>query len=439
MNKLFSTKIISVKFPDANGKYTEKAYNYFLHENLSLPNLSDKIQIKSIRDFGDIAPKKPNYDDKSALVVGAFIIEADSIEEYADKILSYGDGLKTIYNYEVISSIVSDVVSQEEKAGLFINIDGHEKIWHELNNAIVTTPHGFTLSDINNEKVKFDCEGIHFYTKNGLDGLDLRGELKPYGKGNEVRNKHDNEWDNLVSSGGIPTYNTVEQAIPKKEETISFEKKERKSMKNIFGNIMKNVKFGQLNTDKVAYSMQGMAFKSSDGDYLVYKKDQPAVNVNEFVIEMPLFVMPVPLKDLQVGDIICKGEDFVLVDSVGESYITAINTDKSEIVTIVPQVNMFGFSFYSKVVAPTNLFGEATQDNPFGNILPLMMMSDENSDSSAFGMMMLMSQMGSGKGMNMDFTKMAPLFLLGNQSGKDDIFKMMALMSMMNNGTEKKE
>jgi hypothetical protein len=145
------------------------------------------------------------------------------------------------------------------------------------------------------------------------------------------------------------------------------------------------------------------------------------------------------LKDIQVGDIICKGEDFVLVDSVGESYITAINTDKSEIVTIVPQVNMFGFSFYSKVVAPTNLFGEATPDNPFGNILPLMMMSDEDSDSSAFGMMILMSQMNGGKGMNMDFTKMAPFFLLGNQNGKDDIFKMMALMSMMNNGTEKKE
>lgn len=443
MNKLFSTKIISVKFPDANGKYTEKAYNYFLHENLSLPNLSDKIQIKLIRDFGDSAPKKPDYDDKSVLVVGAFIIEADSIEEYADKILSYGDGLKTIYSYEVISSIVSDTAPQEEKGTLSIQADGHEKLWQDLNNIVTNTPHGFTLSDINNEKVKFDCEGIHFYTKNDLCCWDLRAELKPYGKENEVRNKSIDEQGSLVSAGAIPTYNTVEEIDipknPKEEETISFEKKERKSMKNIFGNIMKNVKFGQLNTDKVAYSMQGMAFKSSDGDYLVYKKDQPAVNVNEFVIEMPLFVMPVSLKDIQVGDIICKGEDFVLVDSVGESYITAINTDKSEIVTIVPQVNMFGFSFYSKVVAPTNLFGEATPDNPFGNILPLMMMSDEDSDSSAFGMMMLMSQMGSGKGMNMDFTKMAPFFLLGNQNGKDDIFKMMALMSMMNNGTEKKE
>lgn len=420
MNKLFSTKIISVKFPDVNGKYTEKAYNYFLHENLSLPNLSDKIQIKSIRDFGDVAPQKPNYDDKNALVVGAFIIEANSIEEYADKILSYGDGLKTIYNYEVISSIVSDTVPQKEKGTLSIQVDGHEKLWQDLNNIVTNTPHGFTLSDINNKKVKFDCEGIHFYTKNDLCCWDLRAELKPYGKEN---------------------YNTVEKsAIPKKEETISFEKKkERKTMKNIFGNIMKNVKFGQLNTDKVAYSMQGMAFKSSDGDYLVYKKDQPAVNVNEFVIEMPLFVMPVSLKDIQVGDIICKGEDFVLVDSVGESYITAINTDKSEIVTIVPQVNMFGFSFYSKVVAPTNLFGEATPDNPFGNILPLIMMSDEDSDSSAFGMMMLMSQMNGGNAMNMDFAQIAPLFLLGGQGGKDDIFKMMVLTAMMNKNPEKKE
>jgi len=54
---------------------------------------------------------------------------------------------------------------------------------------VTNTPHGFTLSDINNEKVKFDCEGIHFYTKNDLCCWDLRAELKPYGKENKVRNK----------------------------------------------------------------------------------------------------------------------------------------------------------------------------------------------------------------------------------------------------------
>lgn len=440
VNKKFSTKIVSIKFPDERGRYTGKIYNYFLQESLPLPNLSDRIQIKSIKGFGDVVPQKPNYEDRSVLIVGTFNVTADSVEEYADKILTYGDCLKTIYDYEVVSSIVSDVVPRTEGT-LSVQVDNHEKIWQELDNIVTTTHNGFTLSDANNEKITFNSDGICFYEKNGLDDWILQCELKPYGKENEVRNKYVDEWDSLVSAGAVPTYSEFEEmVVPKRQETVSFEKKkERKSMKNIFGNIMKNVKFGQLNTDKVAYSMQGMAFKSNDGDYLVYKKDQPAVNVNEFVIEMPLFVMPVPLKDLQVGDIICKGEDFVLVDSVGESYITAINTDKSEIVTIVPQVNMFGFSFYSKVVAPTNLFGEATQDNPFGNILPLMMMSDEDSDSSTFGMMMLMSQMNGGNGMNMDFTKMAPFFLLGNQNGKDDTFKMMALMSMMNNGTEKKE
>lgn len=443
VSKKFSTKIVSVIFPDERGRYTGKTYNYFLHEELPLPNLSDRIQIKSIKGFGDVVPQKPSYNDRSVLVVGAFNVTADTVEEYADKILTYGDCLKTIYSYEITSSLVSDVVHQEKEATLSIQVDDHEKLWQDLNNVVANAPYGFRLSDINNEQVKLDCEVLRpfsLYTKSDSGDWVLRAELKPYGKENEVRNKYVDEWDSLVSAGAIPTYNTVEEMDIPKEEMVYFEKKkERKSMKNIFGNIMKNVKFGQLNTDKVAYSMQGMAFKSSDGDYLVYKKDQPAVNVNEFVIEMPLFVMPVPLKDLQVGDIICRGEDFVLVDSIGETYITAINTDKSEIVTIVPQVNMFGFSFYSKVVAPTNLFGEATQDNPFGNILPLLMMDNEDNDSSAFGMMMLMSQMNGGKGMNMDFTKMAPFFLLGNQNGKDDTFKMMALMSMMNSGSEKKE
>ena len=228
------------------------------------------------------------------------------MEEYADKILTYGDCLKTVYNYEVVSSIVSDVVPQEKEATLSIQVDDHEKLWRDLNNVVATTPYGVTLSAIDNEQIKFDCKGLRFYAKNDLGGWDLQAELKPYGKENNVRNKYVDEWDSLVSAGAVPTYSEFEEmVIPEKQEIVSFEKKkERKSMKNIFGNIMKNVKFGQLNTDKVAYSMQGMAFKSNEGDYLVYKKDQPAVNVNDFVIEMPLFVMPVPLKELQVGDII---------------------------------------------------------------------------------------------------------------------------------------
>lgn len=56
VSKKFSTKIVSVKFPDERGRYTGKTYNYFLHEELPLPNLSDRIQIKSIRSFGDVVP-----------------------------------------------------------------------------------------------------------------------------------------------------------------------------------------------------------------------------------------------------------------------------------------------------------------------------------------------------------------------------------------------
>lgn len=56
VSKKFSTKIVSVKFPDERGRYTGKTYNYFLHEELPLPNLSDRIQIKSIKGFGDVVP-----------------------------------------------------------------------------------------------------------------------------------------------------------------------------------------------------------------------------------------------------------------------------------------------------------------------------------------------------------------------------------------------
>lgn len=56
VSKKFSTKIVSVIFPDERGRYTGKTYNYFLHEELPLPNLSDRIQIKSIKGFGDVVP-----------------------------------------------------------------------------------------------------------------------------------------------------------------------------------------------------------------------------------------------------------------------------------------------------------------------------------------------------------------------------------------------
>ena len=80
--------------------------------------------------------------------------------------------------------------------------------------------------------------------------------------------------------------------------------KKKDGGKSMFNNLMKNFKFGKMDTNAIKYSFNGIAFQTEDNDYVVYNPDMTFTNVSEMVMDIPIYVMPVPKSDVKIGDII---------------------------------------------------------------------------------------------------------------------------------------
>ena len=203
---------------------------------------------------------------------------------------------------------------------------------------------------------------------------------------------------------------------------------------NMFGNMFKNMKFGKLETNDIKYSMKGIAFKTKDGDYVCYNPDFTFTNVANMVMDIPIFAMPVSKDQIKVGDVIKHNDAWVIVNDVASSEIKVAKPWTKEIVSVIPETSIFGFSFYTKIMNPFENFGTtATADNPFGNILPLMLMSGGDAKNSNDTFMMMLA-LGGGK---IDFNNpMMMYMLMGDKGNTNDMLMMMMLSG--NNPFEQK-
>lgn len=230
------------------------------------------------------------------------------------------------------------------------------------------------------------------------------------------------EWLNLLGSDSKEPLYYVENTSS--EKTIT--KTEEKDMsKNMFGNMFKNMKFGRLNTDEIKYSFNGIAFKTSDGDYVTYNNDFTFTNVADMIIDMPIFAMPVSREQISVGDVIRHNDTWVIVNEVYETEIKVAKPWTKEIVTVIPETSIFGFSFYTKVMNPFEGFGkEANTENPFGNILPFLMMQSSDGGDSTNALMMAM-MFGGGK---IDMSNPMMMYMMMSQNKEIDPMMMMLMM-----------
>lgn len=202
---------------------------------------------------------------------------------------------------------------------------------------------------------------------------------------------------------------------------------EKNMSKNMFGNMFKNMKFGSFNTEAVKYSFNGIAFKTSGGDYVIYNDDFTFINVADMVIDMPVFAMPVSREQISVGDVIRHNNDWVIVNEVSDTEIKVAKPWTKEIVTVIPETSIFGFSFYTKIMNPFEGLGkEANADNPFGNILPFLMMQNDSGDSMN---PMMMAMMFSGGKIDMS----NPMMMYMMMSQNKEIDPMMMMLMMGNN------
>ena len=194
--------------------------------------------------------------------------------------------------------------------------------------------------------------------------------------------------------------------------------------KNMFGNMFKNMKFGLFNSQSVKYSFNGIAFKTSDGDYVTYNDDFTFTNVADMIIDMPIFAMPVSREQISVGDVIRHNDTWVIVNEVSDTEIKVAKPWTKEIVTVIPETSIFGFSFYTKIMNPFEGLGkEANADNPFGNILPFLMM--QNADGDSMNPMMMAMMFGGGK---IDMSNPMMMYVMMSQNKEIDPMMMMLMM-----------
>lgn len=239
-------------------------------------------------------------------------------------------------------------------------------------------------------------------------------------------------------------YNSIsEQLYRKKKDNLEVdrrverkEKKEKESMemKKMFGNL----EFGPVN--KYHLSHLGIALKNAAGDIVSYdKKKNEIVNVDiiDFDAKGMIYAMPCAIKDVHVGDVIRHTNgNAVFVTSV-DNGIHVVDVAAGEKKEILPTKSMFGFDFVTKIVTLIDFSGaNASADQPFGNLLPLMLLGENSGNmKDMLPMMMFMGGMN-GTGANAFGLDMSnPLMmmaLMGGSEGNDFFPMMMMMMGMMN-------
>lgn len=209
---------------------------------------------------------------------------------------------------------------------------------------------------------------------------------------------------------------------------------------NMFNNVMKDFYCGPA-TD-VKMSIYGPAFRavSSGGEkirdtYVTYH-DGDYIDVLDGILDINncAYVMPIAAKSVRKGDFIRNCGTWLRVTSVTDEVIEGESVYSRNIIKVRPTKNMFGFNFYLKLMT-FDIMGSTSEDNPFGNLLPLIILG--NKDSKMNDMLPLMF-------MNKDFDMSNPMmmYLLANKNdSNNNLMTIMMMNQFMNKekGKEKKE
>lgn len=170
---------------------------------------------------------------------------------------------------------------------------------------------------------------------------------------------------------------SLEEYIEKTVNKSNNNKKEEENSK------MMKFDFGPVDSS-VHMSLYGMAIKNASGTYVAYDKntgnviDVDIVNfegANKF-----MYKVPVALKSVCCGDVVIHARKPMFVQAAyADGRFKVLDIFDGEEKTIVPARSPFGFDFITKVVSLFNFAGTADASNPFGNMLPFLLMSDSKS------------------------------------------------------------
>lgn len=170
-------------------------------------------------------------------------------------------------------------------------------------------------------------------------------------------------------------------------------KKENNKMDNkIF-----NFDFGPIKGDSIRMSMYGLAVKNRDGNYVAWDRvNENIMNVDilNFNGDGLMYKMPVAIKDIKDGDIVIHNKVPMFVLEVFEKSLDVIDIYSGERKSIIPAKSPFNFDFCTKIISilDTDLVttNSPSEDNPFGNLWMLMLLSGSMDNDSNLLPLMLM-------------------------------------------------
>lgn len=231
-----------------------------------------------------------------------------------------------------------------------------------------------------------------------------------------------------IDSGLTSRLDTMEERINKLETNNDDVKGKGNNMK------MFNFDFGPIkDNDAIRMSPYGLAVKNVNGTYQAYDKkngEMMDVDIFNFKADNMFFKVPVAIDAVSAGDLIIFNRKPCFVFGFSEQGdVIVIDIALGEKKTILPSRSPFGFNYITKVVSFVDnmLGGEApSAENPFGNILPFMMMSEDK--SSMKDMLPMMMLMNGNTGNTMD--PMMLYFMMKDGNGDTD--SMLPFLLMMN-------
>lgn len=193
-----------------------------------------------------------------------------------------------------------------------------------------------------------------------------------------------------------------------------------------------NFDFGPCTTDNIRMSMYGLAVKNANGTWVSYNPESKEiidVDIFNFDGGKFLYKMPVAIKDIAPGMVIVHNRKAMFVIEVVDSGITVVDPQAGEEKKILPTKNCFNFNFYTRVVSLFDSFMKSPEnapsvENPFGNMLPFLMMS-ENSGEFDMNTMLMLSMMGGQSGMDFSKNPMMMYFLMKDSKNADDLLPLM--------------
>lgn len=187
--------------------------------------------------------------------------------------------------------------------------------------------------------------------------------------------------------------------------------------------------FGPVSSNIFRMSPYGLAVRTEKNGWIAFNAKSGElmdVEVLNFDISKMIYKMPVALAAIAPGDVLMHGGKPVFVRAINaDGTVSVIDYATAAVINILPVKSPFGFNFFTKVCPLIDMSGmTANPDNPFGNMLPFLMLNGENND---FDPTLLFLAGGMG---NMDFSKNPMmLYFLMNRKDKSDLLPFVLMMN----------